>query len=101
MSDKIAKLETTKVRFARSATRHRISKDSVRHVIASYRVRFEQPPPAREWARARATRIVYLGDDDHGKALEVMAIEGERGELLVIHAMELRDRYRKRYEDAR
>jgi hypothetical protein len=103
MSDKIARLDTAHVRFARSATRHRISKDSIRRVITSYRVRFEQPPPAADWARARAraTRIVYLGEDDLGRALEVMAIEVERGELLVIHAMELRARYRKRYEDAR
>jgi hypothetical protein len=28
-----------------------------------------------------------------------MAVEGKHGELLVIHAMELRDKYRKRYED--
>lgn len=46
-------------------------------------------------------RIVYLGDDDHGCALEVMAVDGKDGEMLVIHAMELRDKYRKRYEDQR
>jgi hypothetical protein len=28
-----------------------------------------------------------------------MAVEGAGGELLVIHAMELRDRYRARYEE--
>ncbi|MFZ1925310.1 MAG: hypothetical protein WAU42_04105 [Solirubrobacteraceae bacterium] len=89
------------MRFARSATRHRISKDRIRHVIATYRVRFDEPPPDTEGARTRSTRIVYLGDDDQGCALEVMAVEGEHGELLVIHAMELRDKYRKRYEDRR
>jgi hypothetical protein len=87
------------VRFARSAIRHRISKDCIRHVIANHRVRFEEPPPDTDSARARSTRVVYLGDDDRGRALEVMAVEGKRGELLVIHAMELRDKYRKRYED--
>lgn len=46
-------------------------------------------------------RIVYLGDDNHGRALEVMAVAGKHDELLVIHAMELRDKYRKRYEDRR
>ncbi|HTA14747.1 MAG TPA: hypothetical protein VK781_07815 [Solirubrobacteraceae bacterium] len=89
------------VRFARSATRHRISKDRIRHVIANYRVRFEGSPPDTEGARALSTRVVYLGDDDHGRALEVMAVEGKDDELLVIHAMELRDKYRKRYEDRR
>jgi hypothetical protein len=99
MSDKIGILDSPNVRFARSATRHRISKDCIRHVVANYRVRFEESPPETEGARARVTRIVYLGDDDHGRALEVMAIEGKRSELLVIHAMTLRERYRRRYED--
>jgi hypothetical protein len=99
MSDTIDKLDDTKVRFARSATRHRISKDRIRHVIANYRVRFEEPPPDTGSARARSTRVVYLGEDDHGRALEVMAVAGKNDELLVIHAMELRDKYRKRYED--
>jgi hypothetical protein len=101
MSDTIAKLDGPNVRVARSATRHRISKDRIRHVIANFRVRFEEIPPGTEGARARATRVVYLGDDDHGRALEVMAVEGKHDELLVIHAMELRDKYRKRYEDRR
>ena len=89
------------MRFARSATRHRISKDRIRHVIANYRVRFEESPPDTEGARARSTRIVYLGDDDHGRALEIMAVAGKDDELLVIHAMDLRDKYRKRYKDQR
>jgi hypothetical protein len=101
MSDTIAKLGNRSVRFARSATRHRISKDHIRYVIANYRVRFEEPPPDRGSAKARSTRVVYLGDDARGRALEVMAVEGKHGVLLVIHAMELRDKYRKRYEDQR
>jgi hypothetical protein len=101
MSDTIAKLNGPNVRFARSATRHRISKDCIRHVIVNYRVRFEESPPDTEGARARATRIVYLGDDDHGRALEVMAVAGRNDELLVIHAMELRGKYRKRHEGQR
>lgn len=56
-------------------------------------------PPPHGAARARSTRVVYLGEDEHGSALEVMAAEVKDGELLVIHAMELRDKYRKRYED--
>jgi hypothetical protein len=99
MSDTIAKLDGPDVWFARSATRHRISKDRIRHVIANYRVRFEEPPPDTGGARARSPRVVYLGDDDQGRALEVMAVAGKNDELLVIHAMELRDKYRERYED--
>ena len=97
MSDKTDKLPKTGVRFARAATRHRVSKDRILHVIANFRVRFEEPPPTG--GRSSATRIVYLGDDQQGQTLEVMAVEGEHGELLVIHAMNLRERYRKRYEE--
>jgi hypothetical protein len=84
MSDTIAKVDDPNVRVARSATRHRISKDRIRHVIANYRVRFDEPPPDAEGARARSTSVVNLGDDDHGRALEVMAVAGKHDELLVI-----------------
>jgi hypothetical protein len=86
------------VRFARSATRHRVSKDSIRHVVARYSVRFEEPPPAGE-PGARSIRIVYLGDDAQGQALEVMGVQLDNQELLVIRAMPLRDKYRKKYEE--
>lgn len=99
MSDKTGRLsrQNASIRFARSATRHRIPKDATRHAIANYRLRFEEPP--LQGALSRAKRIVYLGDDQHGRPLEVMAVEGEHGELLVIHAMEMRTKYRDRYEE--
>lgn len=43
----------------------------------------------------------FLGDDEDGVALEVMAIELEDESLLVIHAMLLRDRYQEQYEEAK
>lgn len=88
------------LRWARSATRHRISRERSRYVIEHSGVRFEQPPPAGAPADADP-RLVYLGDDADGVALEVMAIELEDGSLLVIHAMPLRDRYREHYEEAK
>jgi hypothetical protein len=45
-------------------------------------------------------RLLFLGDDPEGVALEVMAVELEDGDLFVIHAMPLRDRYRPQYEEA-
>ena len=99
MSDKIDKLDSRQVTFARSASRHRISKGRIRHVIANYRVRFEQPPPEAEGSGVRSMRFVYLGEDECGRTLEVMAVEGEHEELLVIHAMELREKYRRHYEE--
>lgn len=88
------------LRWARSATKHRISRERSRYVIKHCGLRFEQSPPAGAPAGA-APRLVYLGDDADGVALEVMGIELEDGSLLVIHAMALRDRYRDQYEEAR
>jgi hypothetical protein len=100
MSDTIDKLPNASVRFARAATRHRVSKDRIRHVIANYRVRFEEPPPAgREGVPD--TRLVFLGEDPQGEPLEVMAIQLPNGGLLLIHAMLLRNKYRQRYEEAK
>jgi hypothetical protein len=48
-----------------------------------------------------APRLVFLGDDASGVALEVMAVEIEDDSLLVIHAMQLRGRYRDRYGEAK
>jgi hypothetical protein len=88
------------VRFARSATRHRVSKDSIRHVISNYSVQFEESPPVGK-PGARSVRLVHLGDDAKGQALEVMAVKLSDGDLLVIHAMALRDKYKERYEEAK
>jgi len=63
-------------------------------------LRFEQEPQANAPAGA-STRLVFLGDDAKGTALEVMTVELEDDTLLVIHAMPLRDRYREQYEEAK
>lgn len=41
--------------------------------------------------------IMFLGSDDHGVPLEVVGIELADGDLLVIHAMKLRRKYRDDY----
>ncbi len=38
-------------------------------------------------------RLVFLGPDEHGELLEVMAIETDTGDLLIIHAQPIRNRY--------
>ncbi len=88
------------LRWTRSATKHRISRERSRYVIDHAGLRFEQPAPTGAPAEAEP-RLVYLGDDANGVALEVMAVELENGSLLVIHAMPLRDRYRNQYEEAK
>ncbi len=88
------------LKWARSATKHRISRERSRYVIGHCGLCFEQDPPADAPENA-SSRLVFLGDDGEGTALEVMAVELEDDALLVIHAMPLRDRYRKQYEEAK
>lgn len=88
------------LRWTRAATRHRISRERSRYVIEHCGLRFEQDPPADSPENA-SLRLVFLGDDEKRIALEVMAVELEDGALLVIHAMPLRDQYRKQYEEAK
>ena len=85
------------IRWARSATRHRIARRRSRHVIEHAGLRFRIPPPAGQ----DDERLLYLGDDEDGVALEVMGVEREDGALYVIHAMPLRSKYRVEYEEAR
>jgi hypothetical protein len=61
---------------------------------------FEQPSPGGASAD-RDPRQVFLGDGPDGAVLEVMAVELATGELLVIHAMAMRERYRDHYEEAK
>ena len=88
------------LRWARAATKHRISRERSRYVIEKCGLRFEQDPPADAPENA-SSRLVFLGDDEKGIALEVMAVELENDALLVIHAMPLRDRYRMQYEETK
>ena len=98
MSDTIDKLDGANVRFACSATRHRVSRDRIRHVIANYNLRFEQSP--QDGPGTRSNRIVYLGDDPKGQAVEVMAVKLDDGDLFVIHAMPMRKKYMTKYKEA-
>jgi hypothetical protein len=89
-----------KLKWARAATKHRISRERSRYVIEHCGLRFDQDPPAESPENA-SPRLVFLGDDVDGVALEVMAVELEDDSLLVIHAMPLRDRYRPQYEETK
>jgi len=92
--------EFRKLRWARSATKHRISRKRTRFVIEhSFLVLEEEPPLDRPGATAM--RLVFLGEDPRQVPLEVMAIELEDEALKVIHAMELRPRYQGAYEEVR
>lgn len=89
-----------RIRWARSADKHRVSRRRTRFVIDRCRLRFNEAPPP-DSPDGADPRLVYLGDDLQGRALEVMAVEQEPGSLLVIHSMELRDHYRLDYQEAK
>jgi hypothetical protein len=85
------------IRWARSATRHRIARRRSRFVIEHSGLWFRIPPAPGE----DDERLLYLGDDEDGVALEVMAVELRDGALFVIHAMPLRKKYEAEYEEAK
>lgn len=88
------------LRWARSATRHRISRARSRYVIEHCSLPFREEAPLGAPGRSDP-RFVFLGDDSDGVALEVLAVELKGESLLVIHAMQLRSRYRGMYEEAK
>lgn len=92
--------DEARITFARSATKHRISRERSLYVLEHcgfQMVKHHRHPmnPALD------QRVVFLGDDLEGVALEVMAAERSEDEFLVIHAMNLRDRMRGFYEEGR
>jgi len=79
------------VNHARSSTRRRISRQRRRHVVETTSVIFRESAPKD--SPLKAPRLVFLGPDEQGKLLEVMAIQTDTGDLLVIHAQPIRNRY--------
>jgi hypothetical protein len=82
MSDNTGALE---IRFTLSARKHRIGRTSTRHVLAGTR-----PTPVT--ATSGADAWLYVGLDERGRELEVIAVEvqpadGGQHYLLVIHVM--------------
>ena len=76
-----------RIRWTRSATKHRISRSRRKHFIEhnGSRIRLRASEGGDD-------RLVYLGDDAAGTALEVVAVELSDDEVLVIHAMPLRQK---------
>jgi hypothetical protein len=92
--------EEARISFARSATRHRISRERSLHVIEHCGIQFVD----RFWNPATSDldrRVYFLGDDLEEVAIEVVAAESYEEDFRVIHAMELRGRFRALYEEAR
>jgi len=83
------------IRHSRSATKHRISRERSRHVVLTAETIIARPAPQDSPVVDR--RLVFLGDDQNGVTLEVVAIETDDG-VLVIHAMKIRAKYRSYLE---
>jgi hypothetical protein len=86
-------MQACQIRWARTATRHRIGRDRSGYVVRTTAAIFREPAPAG--SSLTDDRLVFLGRDEDGEMLEVMAIEMDTGGLLIIHAMAIRDRYLK------
>jgi hypothetical protein len=82
------------IRFTQAARKHKIGKARVLHVINHADLAFTTPG-----GDGKAERTVWLGADHEGRVLEVMTINIDDG-LLVIHAMDIRAKYRDRYDSA-
>ena len=79
------------IRWAKSASKHRINRQRSGHVVKTADTIIRQPPP--EESPLGEDRLVFLGPDPNGVMLEVMVIETDQG-LLIIHAMKMRQKYR-------
>ncbi|MDQ3726296.1 MAG: hypothetical protein M3335_10480, partial [Actinomycetota bacterium] len=89
-----------RIGWVRSATKHRISRERSLYVIEHCGLPFTEERRSR--ARISADpRVWFFGDDLEGVALEVVAAEKSEEEFLVIHAMDLRDRFQGLYEEGR
>jgi hypothetical protein len=85
------------IRILSVAHKHGITDAQIRFTITHCGRAFVQPPQDDPIA---PDRVLVLGDDQAGVPIEILAIEDDHGDLVVIHAMEMRRRYRRQYEEA-
>jgi hypothetical protein len=88
------------IKWRRSATRHRISRERSQFVIEHcglQRIDRHRNPSDTGVDQ----HVLFLGDDLEGVALEVVAAELGEDEFAVIHAMTLRRRFAELYEEAK
>jgi hypothetical protein len=83
------------ITWARSATRHRITRARTLFAIRGAGICFEDGAGQRN-----ELRLYFFGDDQRGTPLEILAVEGEDGGLFVVHSMRLRARFADRYKEA-
>lgn len=92
--------EEAQITFARSATKHRISRERSLYVIEHSGIQFVDTRQRRLDPDADP-RVWFLGEDLEEVAIEVMAAEMDEEAFRVIHAIELRNRFLGLYEEGR
>ena len=82
------------VRFTRGSRKHRIGKASAIHVMETAQPRYVEPEAVPGRPRPDI-RVVWIGNDERGRELEIVAVQLS-DYLLVIHVMPtaLRRRHR-------
>ncbi len=93
--------EAPPISFARSATKHRISRERSLYVIEQCGIQFIERRRSENFSDGPDKRVFFFGDDLEGVRLEVVAAESPEEEFTVIHAMNLRDKFLALYEEAR
>ena len=81
-----------RLRWARTATKHRIDHNRSGYVVNTATTIIREPAPVR--SPLKDERLVFLGADREGVLLEVMAVETDVG-VLIIHAMRMRAKYER------
>lgn len=86
--------------WTHASRRHGIARHAARFVVEHCGLVYIQPAPPS--SAVPDPLLVFLGDDEEGRPVEVIGVEMEpdtNGEdhLRVIHAMALREKYRARY----
>ena len=85
----------TEIRFTKSAREQRVGRARAVYVVEhAYAVVRQTRPDQPEV-------VMFLGDDKTGRALEVGAVEVSEDLLLVIHVMDLRQKFRGSYEQGK
>jgi hypothetical protein len=88
-------IDSDEIGWARSATKHRISRERSLHIVRHAGICFCESEDADDWYRD--PRFVFLGPDAEACPLEVVAVAPEDGSLVIIHAMPLRERWQGWY----
>ncbi|HEU4706323.1 MAG TPA: hypothetical protein VFS64_03955 [Solirubrobacterales bacterium] len=87
--------------FARSATKHRISRERSLYVIEQCGFQVIERRRGQNLSGGPDKRVYFFGDDLEGVRLEVVAAQTGEEEFTVIHAMNIRDKFLSLYEEAK